>query len=308
MSSGAKAGLAIGIIIGIGALIALVLFCYRRKKKTRNEAYEKTDDEKFIATNGDNGLQAGRAPSMGSTSTRTASNAPRLSLRPVTQFLPDLAARRKSSNLLAGASGINSNAHDVLSASSDSVLEKASAHIVNDPENPFGNYAETSNHGLQSSGPSPDISVPTPIQIPAPLSIRAPTPEIVAAGAGLGAAVGATTAQRQNIPKSLLLTQNRPASPALSVSRDAAMPSPSGTDFSMTSVASGTGSNGVPSTNVHRIQLDFKPSMEDELELRAGQLVRLLHEYDDGWVSHLRCSTCLMCTSLIISIRHCVAV
>jgi hypothetical protein len=25
--------------------------------------------------------------------------------------------------------------------------------------------------------------------------------------------------------------------------------------------------------------------MNDELELHAGQLVRLLHEYDDGWVS-----------------------
>ena len=39
--------------------------------------------------------------------------------------------------------------------------------------------------------------------------------------------------------------------------------------------------------NVHRVQLDFPPSMEDELELRAGQLVRMLHEYDDGWVSFL---------------------
>jgi hypothetical protein len=37
--------------------------------------------------------------------------------------------------------------------------------------------------------------------------------------------------------------------------------------------------------NVHRVQLEFKPSMEDELELRSGQLVRMLHEYDDGWVS-----------------------
>lgn len=35
---------------------------------------------------------------------------------------------------------------------------------------------------------------------------------------------------------------------------------------------------------VHRVQMDFKPSMGDELELRVGQLVRLLHEYDDGWV------------------------
>jgi hypothetical protein len=37
--------------------------------------------------------------------------------------------------------------------------------------------------------------------------------------------------------------------------------------------------------NVHRVQLDFKPSMDDELELKSGQLVRMLHEYDDGWVS-----------------------
>ena len=40
-----------------------------------------------------------------------------------------------------------------------------------------------------------------------------------------------------------------------------------------------------PPANVHRVQLDFKPSMDDELELRTGTLVRLLHEYDDGWVS-----------------------
>jgi hypothetical protein len=42
-----------------------------------------------------------------------------------------------------------------------------------------------------------------------------------------------------------------------------------------------------PANNVHRVQLDFKPSMNDELELRAGQLVRMLHEYDDGWVRGL---------------------
>ncbi|KAK6431338.1 hypothetical protein LTR95_012504, partial [Oleoguttula sp. CCFEE 5521] len=40
--------------------------------------------------------------------------------------------------------------------------------------------------------------------------------------------------------------------------------------------------------NVHRVQLDFKPSMEDELELICGQLVRMLHEYDDGWALCIR--------------------
>jgi len=39
------------------------------------------------------------------------------------------------------------------------------------------------------------------------------------------------------------------------------------------------------SNNVHRVHADFAPSMDDELELRAGALVRMLHEYDDGWVS-----------------------
>jgi len=40
--------------------------------------------------------------------------------------------------------------------------------------------------------------------------------------------------------------------------------------------------------NVHRVQLDFKPSMDDELSLKAGQLVRMLHEYDDGWALCIR--------------------
>ena len=55
----------------------------------------------------------------------------------------------------------------------------------------------------------------------------------------------------------------------------------------MTSESATSITNGPGAMNVHRIQLDFKPSMDDELELRAGQLVRLLHEYDDGWVGLL---------------------
>lgn len=39
-----------------------------------------------------------------------------------------------------------------------------------------------------------------------------------------------------------------------------------------------------PPNNVHLIRSNFKPSWNEELYLRAGQLVRLLHVYDDGWV------------------------
>lgn len=73
-------------------------------------------------------------------------------------------------------------------------------------------------------------------------------------------------------------------------------PSPAGTEFSMhevdaehspvpsSSAAAIAAAGGPANTTVHRVQLDFKPTMEDEMELAAGQLVRLLHEYDDGWV------------------------
>ena len=53
----------------------------------------------------------------------------------------------------------------------------------------------------------------------------------------------------------------------------AAVPAPLGTNA------------GGPQPSVYRVLMDFKPSMNDELELRAGQLVRMVHEYDDGWVS-----------------------
>jgi len=58
-------------------------------------------------------------------------------------------------------------------------------------------------------------------------------------------------------------------------------------------VSSGASTNspsaGAGPNDVHRIHADFTPSMDDELELRAGALVRMLHEYDDGWVSFLFC-------------------
>ncbi len=97
------------------------------------------------------------------------------------------------------------------------------------------------------------------------------------------------TSIRRDVPKPLDLTLPPPVS--------AVPPSPAGTEFSMNSIATGqapgpstsaaaiAAAGGPPTSTVHRVQLDFKPTLEDEMELRGGQLVRLLHEYDDGWVS-----------------------
>jgi hypothetical protein len=51
------------------------------------------------------------------------------------------------------------------------------------------------------------------------------------------------------------------------------------------SAAAIAAAGGPAQSTVHRVQLDFKPTLDDEIELKAGQLVRMLHEYDDGWVS-----------------------
>ncbi len=115
-----------------------------------------------------------------------------------------------------------------------------------DPTNPFGD-------DQARAVPAP-VSAPVDASaVPAPLNISGPS--AAAIGVATGAAAAATTSTANRSPK-------------------------------MSGAAAGqSGSPGAPQNNVHRVQLDFKPSMDDELELRSGQLVRMLHEYDDGWVS-----------------------
>jgi hypothetical protein len=217
MSSGAKAGLAIGIILVIGAIATVIFFCIQRRKSAEHQRLE---DEKYQEQN--DIFAAHRAPS--TRSVKTMSTA-RLSLRPVTEFLP------------------------------------------------------------QATGPGGEAIAGT-----------------AAAGAVVGLARGASKCG--NGPKLLDFTQKLPES---------GQPSPSGTEFSFseahgtpvaTSGAAAIAAAGGPqNAMVHRVQLDFKPSMEDELEIHAGQLVRVLHEYDDGWVSSPVTTTPANTTSLTGSLH-----
>ena len=43
--------------------------------------------------------------------------------------------------------------------------------------------------------------------------------------------------------------------------------------------------------NIHRVEFDFQPSMQEQIELRPGQLVRVYYTYDDEWVSLLFAGT-----------------
>nr|POF15605.1 hypothetical protein CFP56_48799 [Quercus suber] len=232
MSGGAKAGLAFGIIIGFALVAGLLFFCWRRRKNpnAQEELNEKRTSSIFggKAPEGDNRTSV--APSL--RSTRTASTAPRLSLRPVTQFLPNLTENRKSTGNLLGIGGAAP-----MSEKPKSTWERRPVGS----ENPFG---DNNNNEKQDRIVSPPAN---PFDEPE----------------GAVANSKRSSAESNGSSKS----GSEPMTPKSNVGVAVAAPmTPQGPN------------------NVHRVQLDFKPSMEDELELKSGQLVRMLHEYDDGWV------------------------
>ena len=244
LSSGAKAGVAIGVILGLVALLAVAALCLLHRKKQKNKAYGSAEDEKNPF--GDRAAVPAPTPAR-------ISPPPHLSLRESTQ---------PRTHGVVSTSGVLRNVDNV-------EVEKATTAL--DPKaNPFGQSAEVSRANQD---------IPAPLRIATVTSDN--TPAFVEGGA-IAEVASTTIVKRHDSP---VTRDIRPVvTPGLRQPIDGAMPSPAGTEYSMASLSVDATAAGVTPVNVHRIQLDFKPSMEDELELKAGQLVRLLHEYDDGWV------------------------
>lgn len=253
MSSGGKAGLTIGIFLIIALVAGAALWFYWKKKKQNNE-YQKTDDEKIGGFGGPVAAMAtksqGTKSVTASVSEKCSTSAPRLSLGPVTQFGPDLAAAKTNApgGMAAAGAGRNLTRDNPNSSPWERRAEGGSnaSNPFKDPVNPFGDQVK--------ARPPPNVTI-TP-----PTSDAGPGMTAAAGGAAAGAALAMGAAAKDGQRKT------GPGSPEGS------------------KVAPGV-AGGPPAGNVHRVQLDFKPSMEDELELHAGQLIRVLHEYDDGWVS-----------------------
>ena len=272
MSGGAKAGLAFGIILLLGLVGAFVLFMYK-KRKDQNDDHQRLDDEKTFFGGGRNpdALPAHAAPANGGVATFDSEMqsipprdpAPQLSLRAVSQFEPAIQSAPRVSALpphaeaaaIAAATTAAVASATAAAASARTQQPANAAQTANNPENPFGNHAE-------QLGLSPPQEVPLPespadgakaveaADFPLPdTTPGTPRPAAGAAAAGAAAIAAATAAAASNKPQ-----------------------------------GSSTPTGGAPE-NVHRVQLDFKPSMEDELEIKSGETVRLVHEYDDGWVS-----------------------
>lgn len=258
-------------------------------------AAKRIDDEKAALEKAPPPPPRDIAPSV--RTARTASTAPRLSLRPVTQFSPTFDNRKSGGNLLDIAPA--PVPRDVSPERRPSAWERPGAsHAANPfndpapmssspPQNPFGNHAATDRQFAPSPSPPPTGSLPatpsshlTDFANPAPAIATAEAAPLAAAAIPRRAVpepraqevMAPPSLKPEGVPPSPAWTEDIPASPG---------PAPTGPP----PVA---GARGPPPNNVHRVQLDFKPSMNDELELRAGQLVRMLHEYDDGWALCIR--------------------
>ncbi|KAF1916402.1 hypothetical protein BDU57DRAFT_556637 [Ampelomyces quisqualis] len=319
ISGGAKAGLALGILVGIGALLVGVLLLYRRKKK---QQVPLKDNEKVDVYNPPPPppaqVQSAPAPlpiidlhpAPSIHTERTMSTPPRLSLRPLTQFDPAFDNSKNAGNAMLGVAAAGppspSKERD-LPERPRSAWERPGAASSAPAENPFNDPQQS---GPPSANPfgnnaAVDVSqarIPDSPPTASPLHFTTPSHDlanpVVPISSDVNPVVAATATA--SIPPP---TQGLPALPVSN--GDAVTPSPASTEdlpaspgpaptgaLPMAGTFAGARSNSPASgpglNNVHRIQLDFKPSMQDELGLKAGQLVRMLHEYDDGWALCIR--------------------
>ncbi|PGH06706.1 hypothetical protein AJ80_08123 [Polytolypa hystricis UAMH7299] len=288
LSAGAKAGVAIGIIALVGLLAAGILLFVRKKK--RGQALEEPPNEKPYAGTG----AAAPPPSQPPMRTVTATTPPQLNIRPITQFSPDLGGNSASSGNLLGA-GFAAGAASQRDLTGHQDNSSPKSNPFNDPVNPFESHAITTGQSPPSTPAGLDVPQPLRVRTPSPetASIRTVTPETgvaatavaVAAGAG---AIGAVAAVHGASSGKAPTLQTVPGPPGGFMKDPAPSPAMSVDSISVASTGAAAAAIGPGPGNVHRIQLDFIPTMDDELELRAGQLVRLIHEYDDGWALCMR--------------------
>ena len=306
-----KAGIAIGVLSGVLAVFVLVWVAFRMRRKKVAKARMPLDDDEKI-----NGPMGPSNPFADSNAIRTPTTAPRLSLRPVTQFLPNLGLSEKRTSkganlMLSPDSHVQSGPlhkpkggsawerPTVSSVSNTGGFDRPGTSMSVNSGNPFNDNQRIPEEPAQSRPISPVSPAQTAAALVTPSGSppRPVSPMDAPAGAPAGAAGAAPVglvrkaSMRKDLPRPLDLTMPMP------LPMSAAPPSPAGTEFSVHSVAPGqnlgpsssaaaiAAAGGPPQSTVHRVTLDFKPTLEDEMGLSAGQLVRLLHEYDDGWVS-----------------------
>ncbi|KAK9327069.1 hypothetical protein V1520DRAFT_349784 [Lipomyces starkeyi] len=244
MSTGARAGIAIGAIVAATLIFILAFVLVRRVKQRRQE---KNGNEKATGAPSEFSGQGSTAyPVAAHTMTEKP---PRLSIRvsrPVSGLLPLSLLSGRATRTSTGAlhSGVNGDAAGVYakmssppasirsSTASDASIKKGveTAYTSTATATAVGSSSPASSYASSVSSKSSGNDSPI-------LVVPAPQDPFLTASATSGAAAGAAAAEAASASTS----------------------------------------------NVHRAIMDFSPTMHDELALKEGQLVRILHEYDDGW-------------------------
>ncbi|KLP02044.1 uncharacterized protein Y057_776 [Fusarium fujikuroi] len=181
-SAGTKAGIAFGVLGGLLAMGLLVYFIFTKRRKQAEMERLENDDEKLhgpMAGNGGPPMVAAAAvrrsmspEPIETASIRTDAKAPRVSLRPVTQFLPNWNGLEKEKRASKGAgltlavpAAASSPATGPLSprAVGGSAWERPTTAQSVDPANPFGTQAERVPSPVQEETASALRASPSPM-------------------------------------------------------------------------------------------------------------------------------------------------
>lgn len=306
MTGGAKAGLAFGIILIILLIVAGAIALYRKRKATMSDGRHRIDDEKTfleggrqpddlppfatpmqsypqqhhqppqMATYDQRGLPArplsfeAASENLPFATSPSAAPAPQLSLRGVSTF---------------GNSFESEPLANPFEAPANVTASRPATSQANDVNNPFGQHAEqisqappVANNERISVPPPNAADFPMPDNTPETHAPVSPIPE---------ASVPAPMPTSAPLPVSAPVTASEPKTSRHASLTDSAAIMAATTAAAAIKPRSGASTPaGPPPDTVYRVQLDFKPNMPDELGIAAGQLVRILHEYDDGWVSY----------------------
>ncbi|KAK9265010.1 hypothetical protein V1519DRAFT_394798 [Lipomyces tetrasporus] len=243
LSTGARAGIAIGVIVAAILIFVFAFLFVRRMKQRRQE--QNANEKTAAASSSFSGPSSTAYPAAAHPATEKP---PRLSIRvsrPVSGLLP--------LSLLSGRA------------------------------------TRTSTGALHSSANGDAASGYAKMSSP-PASIRSSTGSVSSINKGVEASytgAAATAGSGSGSPASSYASSvssksSGNDSPVLVIPAPQDPFSPAAT--AAAAAAAGASASASPSTsNVHRAIMDFVPTMHDELALKDGQLVRVLHEYDDGW-------------------------
>lgn len=281
MSPSAKAGLALGLII-IFVLFGASAYTLYRQHKPKLEDPGHLDEQKVAMTVFDAPPSHPEPePTMATAAPLRSQTAPYLSDQPVSQFDRNFAIDKRSdfadnvptttstSDLVPAAAAQSEKCVRDSSSASTWTRPGPEVSTTNDPADRFVNYAETDLLSL------PHIARPCPADTSdGSILVEPPNPSPIESDLEASSPI---INPAEFPPASFVL-------PSPDVRNIAAIGHSKSNDRAALAM-NGVKTRTPAQDHIYSAHMDIVPSMEDELEIRTGQLLRIKHKYEDGWVN-----------------------